>query len=137
MVNKLRIKYFSDQDDELDEDDAEDSQDDDDDESQDDDDASEDDDSSQEHEDEDEEDDEGSGDDDDDDPYNYAIFSQRMKELNKDEKAKLIAILPSSVHYLGRPFVHHFTKTNIVKHTMVCFVSFLFFFVHNTIWQDV
>ena len=87
--------------------------------------------------DEDEEDDEGSGDDDDDDPYNYAIFSQRMKELNEDEKAKLIAILPSSVHYLGRPFVHHFTKTNIVKHTMVCFVLFPLFFVHNTIWQDV
>ncbi|XP_037455094.1 uncharacterized protein LOC119325455 isoform X1 [Triticum dicoccoides] len=124
-VNKLRIKYFSDQDDELDEDDYEDCQDDEDDddvednnddERQDDDYAASQDDDSQER--EDEEDDEGSGDDDDDDPYSSAIFSQRMKELTEDEKINLIAILPSSVHYLGRPFVHRFTKTNIVKHTM-------------------
>ncbi|XP_037455095.1 uncharacterized protein LOC119325455 isoform X2 [Triticum dicoccoides] len=100
----------------VDDEDDDDVEDNNDDERQDDDYAASQDDDSQER--EDEEDDEGSGDDDDDDPYSSAIFSQRMKELTEDEKINLIAILPSSVHYLGRPFVHRFTKTNIVKHTM-------------------
>lgn len=87
----------------------------DDEDSQDDEDSKDDEDS---QDDDDSQDDEDSEDDYDYGPFNSVIFSQRMKKLTEDETINVIAMLPSSVHYLGRPFVHCLTKTNIVKHIM-------------------
>ena len=59
--------------------------------------------------DEDEQDDEDETDDDDDGLFLSAIFSQRMKKLTRDETMNVTAILPSSVAFLGKPFVHRLT----------------------------
>lgn len=74
------------------------------------------------HEDEDSQNDEDNQNDEDeqDDEYadglfNYVIFSQIMKKLSQDETMNIIAILPPSVAFLVKPFVHRLIKINVVK----------------------
>ena len=57
------------------------------------------------------------------------FFSQRMKKLTHNERNNLLMILPPIENYMGVPLVHHLTKTNIVKHVMVCSVFFTLFFM--------
>ena len=109
-VNRLRTMYFynnDDGDDNHDHDDSQDQQDD--------------------RDDQDDEDEE----DDDDGPLSSAIFCERIRKLTRDETMNITVMLTSSVAFMGKPFVHRLTKTNIVKKVMVrCFVFFhLFLFI--------
>lgn len=106
-VNRLRIIYFCNQDDEDGEDDQHDENS------------------------EDDDDDEDSQDDYNDVPFNSPIFSQRMKKHTHNERNNLLAVLPPTENYMGVPLVHCLTKTNIVKHVM--FLLFLLFFVYVTL----
>lgn len=53
------------------------------------------------------------------DPFDSPNFSPRMKKLTENETSNLGEILPPTENFLGVPFVHHLTKTNIVTHIMV------------------
>ena len=115
-VNRLRTMYScndDDDDDNQDHDDRQDQQDDGD--NQDDEDSGEDEDS---QDDEDEEDDDEE-EDDDDGPLSSAIFSERIRKLTRDETMNITAMLPSSVAFVGKPFVHRLSKTNVMKKIMV------------------
>ncbi|XP_044433859.1 uncharacterized protein [Triticum aestivum] len=96
-VNRLRTMYFynnDDGDDNRDHDDSQDQQDD--------------------RDDQDDEDEE----DDDDGPLSSAIFCERIGKLTRDETMNITVMLPSSVAFMRKPFVHRLTKTNIVKKVM-------------------
>jgi hypothetical protein len=122
-VNRLRTLYVQSDDDDDDQDDIVSQDDQDDIDSQDEDEDIQD-------EDEDNLDEEEDIEDEDDGPILSAIFSQRMKKLTRDDKASVKEMLPSSSAFLGKPFVHRLTKTNMVKKVMVrCFIFFHLFLV--------
>ena len=55
-----------------------------------------------------------------DDPWKYVVIGQRV-DPDEREKERVLQRLPPRDSYLGDPFVHRITNTNVVNgHVMVC-----------------
>ena len=65
----------------------------------------------------------------DEDPFDSIIFAQRCN-LTDIEKVYVMDHFPSAHEFTGLPFVTRLTSTNIGRHDMVCFLSYLPSFLH-------
>lgn len=62
-----------------------------------------------------------------DDPWKYVVVGQQVHPTER-EKERVLQILPPRDSYLGKPFVHRITNTNVANgHVMVC--DFYFFHI--------
>ena len=62
-----------------------------------------------------------------DDPWKYVVIGQQVHPTER-EKERVLQRLPPRDSYLGKPFVHRITNTNVANgHVMVC--DFYFFHI--------